>query len=157
MLASGCLQLGRLERQNSIPHPVVGNHCGPVFQMRSLKIRRSLVNCLRRRRFDVHKKTISFCVRTAAGEIVEEGSLPAARGAVRQWAAARPQPCRGALEATLFSGWIAQEQMFPGDTPELSEFVKDLCFHGHGCLWNFFGVFLEILNESLRTISSGAA
>ena len=24
--------------------------------------------------FDVHKKTISFCVKTAAGEIVEEGS-----------------------------------------------------------------------------------
>jgi hypothetical protein len=29
--------------------------------------------------FDVHKKTISFCVKTAAGEIVEEGSVPAQR------------------------------------------------------------------------------
>jgi hypothetical protein len=28
--------------------------------------------------FDVHKKSISFCVKTAAGEIVEEGSVPAA-------------------------------------------------------------------------------
>ena len=27
--------------------------------------------------FDVHKKTISFCIKTAAGEIVEEGSMPA--------------------------------------------------------------------------------
>ncbi len=26
--------------------------------------------------FDVHKKTISFCVKTAAGEIVEGGSVP---------------------------------------------------------------------------------
>ena len=42
--------------------------------------------------FDVHKKTISFCVKTAAGEIVEEGSTPAERGALREWAAARPQP-----------------------------------------------------------------
>ena len=42
--------------------------------------------------FDVHKKTISFCVKTAAGEVVEEGNLPAQRGALRQWALARPQP-----------------------------------------------------------------
>src|SRR5882672_3315110 len=56
--------------------------------------------------FDVHKKTISFCVKTAAGEIVEEGSLLAQRGALRQWVSVRPQPWRGAMEATLFSGWI---------------------------------------------------
>src|SRR6202166_826704 len=56
--------------------------------------------------FDVHKKTISFCVKTAAGEIVEEGSVPAQRAGLRQWAAARPQPWRGAMEATLFSGWV---------------------------------------------------
>src|ERR1022692_1763657 len=56
--------------------------------------------------FDVHKKSISFCVKTAAGEIVEEGVIPAERGALRQWASARPQPWRGAMEATLFSGWI---------------------------------------------------
>ncbi|MGB8065041.1 MAG: hypothetical protein WCF26_24355 [Candidatus Sulfotelmatobacter sp.] len=34
--------------------------------------------------FDVHKKTISFCVKTAAGEIVEEGSTPAQREALRE-------------------------------------------------------------------------
>src|SRR5216684_5801729 len=56
--------------------------------------------------FDVHKKTISFCVKTAAGEIVEEGSMLARRAEVRQWAGARPQPWQGAMEATLFSGWI---------------------------------------------------
>ena len=38
--------------------------------------------------FDVHKKAISFCVKTAAGEIVEEGSVLAQREALRQWAAA---------------------------------------------------------------------
>ena len=56
--------------------------------------------------FDVHKKAISFCVKTAAGEIVEEGSVLAQREALRQWASALPQPWRGAMEATLFSGWI---------------------------------------------------
>jgi transposase len=56
--------------------------------------------------FDVHKKSISFCVKTAAGEIVEEGVVAAQRPALQQWAAAQPKPWRGALEATLFSGWI---------------------------------------------------
>ena len=32
---------------------------------------------------DVHKKTISFCVKTAAGQIVEEGQLEASRAALR--------------------------------------------------------------------------
>ena len=56
--------------------------------------------------FDVHKKSISYCVKTAAGEIVEEGTIRAQRNALRAWAAARRQPWRGAMEATLFSGWI---------------------------------------------------
>jgi hypothetical protein len=56
--------------------------------------------------FDVRKKTISFCVKTAGGEIAEEGSVAAHRAGLRQWAEARPHPWRGAMEATLFSGWI---------------------------------------------------
>jgi len=56
--------------------------------------------------FDVHKKSISYCVKTAAGEILEEGTLAALRNVLRGWAGARSQPWRGAMEATLFSGWI---------------------------------------------------
>jgi transposase len=56
--------------------------------------------------FDVHKKTISFCVKTAAGQIVEEGTLVAERRALRRWAAARKRGWHGAMEATLFSAWI---------------------------------------------------
>jgi transposase len=56
--------------------------------------------------FDVHKKSISFCVKTADGQIVEEGKLAADRGTLRRWARERTQPWRGAMEATLFSGWI---------------------------------------------------
>ena len=56
--------------------------------------------------FDVHKKTISFCVKTAAGQIVEEGTLQAERTVLRRWADGRKRPWQGAMEATLFSAWI---------------------------------------------------
>ena len=55
---------------------------------------------------DVHKKSISYCVKRGDGEIVEEGKLPATRQALRQWAEQRSEPWQAALEATLFSGWI---------------------------------------------------
>ncbi|HEX4168466.1 MAG TPA: IS110 family transposase [Bryobacteraceae bacterium] len=55
---------------------------------------------------DVHKKTISYCVKTAAGEVVEQGRLEASRAALRRWAEGRQLPWRGAMEATLFSAWI---------------------------------------------------
>src|SRR5712671_693207 len=74
--------------------------------------------------FDVHKKTISFCVKTAAGEIVEEGSVPAQRTGLRQWAAARPQPWRGAMEATLFSGWIYDTLRPYGEQLEMAHPAK---------------------------------
>src|SRR5215469_13983061 len=56
--------------------------------------------------FDVHKKTISYCVKTADGTIVEEGTLRATHLALREWAEKRQEPWHGAMEATLFSGWI---------------------------------------------------
>jgi transposase len=56
--------------------------------------------------FDVHKKSVSFCVKTASGEIVQEGKFAARREALRSWAAAQPAPWHGGMEATLFSAWI---------------------------------------------------
>jgi transposase len=56
--------------------------------------------------FDVHKKSISYCVKAADGMIVEEGKLPATRRALREWASKRTEAWHGAMEATLFSGWI---------------------------------------------------
>lgn len=55
---------------------------------------------------DVHKKTVSYAVKTAAGEKVAAGSVAATRTALSEWAAALPGPWIGALEATLFTGWI---------------------------------------------------
>ena len=40
--------------------------------------------------FDVHKKSVSYCVKTADGRIVEEGKLRATHDALRQWAQAAP-------------------------------------------------------------------
>lgn len=54
--------------------------------------------------FDVHKKTTSYCIKTAGGELVEEGTIPAQRNGLREWASARTA-WRGAMEVTLFSAW----------------------------------------------------
>src|ERR1700751_902124 len=56
--------------------------------------------------FDVHKKHINFCSKRADGEIVEEGRLIAQRSVLRSWATAQSNTWHGAMEATLFSGWI---------------------------------------------------
>src|ERR1035437_10705745 len=56
--------------------------------------------------FDVHKKTVSYCVKIADGTIVEESKLGATHQALRQWAEKRRGPWHGAMEATLFSGGV---------------------------------------------------
>jgi len=56
--------------------------------------------------FDVHERSISYCVNTADGQMVEENGPIAERRTLRKWASQRPQPWRGAMEATLFSGWV---------------------------------------------------
>jgi transposase len=56
--------------------------------------------------FDVHKKTISYCVKAADGNILEEGILRALPMVLREWAGKRQEPWHGAMEATLFSGWV---------------------------------------------------
>lgn len=55
---------------------------------------------------DVHKKSVSFCVKLADGTILEEGKIPSRRQDLEQWAKQRVAPWHGAMEATIFSGWI---------------------------------------------------
>ena len=55
---------------------------------------------------DVHKKSISYCIKTADGRIVQEGKLQALRATLRSWAEDLREPWHGAMEATLFSAWI---------------------------------------------------
>src|ERR1700739_3567730 len=56
--------------------------------------------------FDVHKKHINFCSKTASGEILCEGRLTAQRAVLQQWAREQREPWQGAMEATMFSAWI---------------------------------------------------
>jgi transposase len=56
--------------------------------------------------FDIHKKSISYCVKAADGKILEEGKLRATRQVLREWAQKRTEAWHGGMEATLFSGWI---------------------------------------------------
>jgi transposase len=56
--------------------------------------------------FDVHKKHINFCIKTINGSVVEQGRLVAQRSTLREWAARQTRAWHGAMEATLFSGWI---------------------------------------------------
>jgi transposase len=55
---------------------------------------------------DIHKKTISYCVRQADGTIVQEGVLAASREAVNLWLEKLPKACIAGMEATMFTGWV---------------------------------------------------
>ena len=56
--------------------------------------------------FDIHKKVISFCEKQVDGTIVDQGTLRANRQALSKWAEDRKTPWHGAMEATLFTGWV---------------------------------------------------
>ena len=55
---------------------------------------------------DVHKQVIAYCVKTADGEIVREGTIPATRASLDEWVKTIPGPWHGGMEATMFSHWI---------------------------------------------------
>jgi transposase len=55
---------------------------------------------------DVHKKTISYCVKDAAGKIQSEGKIGSTRRELDAWIKTLPQPRMMAMEATIFTGWI---------------------------------------------------
>jgi transposase len=55
---------------------------------------------------DVHKKTISYCVKDTSGRIQQEGKVGSTRGELDCWMKTLPQPWSVAMEATIFSGWI---------------------------------------------------
>ena len=55
---------------------------------------------------DVHKKTISYCVKDAAGHAHMEGKIGSTRRELDNWIRTLPQPRMIAMEATIFTGWI---------------------------------------------------
>jgi transposase len=55
---------------------------------------------------DVHKKTISYCVKDVSGHVHGEGTVNATRMDLDCWMKTLPQPWTAAMEATIFTGWI---------------------------------------------------
>lgn len=55
---------------------------------------------------DIHKKSISYCMKKADGTVVDEGKIRATRAALRQWLVALKSPWIAGMEATIFTGWI---------------------------------------------------
>jgi transposase len=55
---------------------------------------------------DVHKKTISYCVKDASGRIHQQGTVAASRTELDSWMKTLPGPWTVAMEATIFTGWI---------------------------------------------------
>ena len=55
---------------------------------------------------DVHKKTISYCVKDVSGRIQQEGKVGSTRRELDCWMKTLPQPWSVGMEATIFSGWI---------------------------------------------------
>jgi transposase len=61
---------------------------------------------------DVHKKTISYCVKDGSSRIHAEGAIPATRFDLDNWMKTLPQPWTAAMEATIFTSWI-YDHLFP--------------------------------------------
>jgi transposase len=55
---------------------------------------------------DVHKRTISYCMKDGSGVIHAQGTIPATRLNLDLWMKTLPQPWSAAMEATVFTGWI---------------------------------------------------
>jgi transposase len=55
---------------------------------------------------DIHKKIISYCTKTVTGAIVDEGTIAADRISLKEWLDGINEPWAGAMEATMFTGWI---------------------------------------------------
>jgi len=56
--------------------------------------------------FDIHKKIISFCEKKVDGTVVDQGVICANRARLTEWSEKRTAEWIGAMEATLFTGWI---------------------------------------------------
>ena len=55
---------------------------------------------------DVHKKTISYCVKRDNGEILDEGVVPAHRQALAACAEGLDGPWHGGMADAAVGGWV---------------------------------------------------
>lgn len=55
---------------------------------------------------DIHKKSIAYCIKKIDGTLVRQGNITAERKALQGWLSELPGPWYGAMEATIFTGWV---------------------------------------------------
>ena len=55
---------------------------------------------------DIHKKVIAYCIKAIDGRLVGEGMIEATRRSAGCMGNGLPGPWLGAMEATIFTGWI---------------------------------------------------
>jgi transposase len=55
---------------------------------------------------DIHKKTIAYCIKKVDGTVVDQGTVAAERKALSRWLSELPGAWYGAMEATMFTGWV---------------------------------------------------
>ena len=69
---------------------------------------------------DIHKKSISYCIRRADGDVVRQGTLEATRAALDAWTATLPIPWTAGMEATLFTAWVYDHLLATGMTVKVA-------------------------------------
>lgn len=55
---------------------------------------------------DIHKKTIAYCIKKIDGTLIREGTVVAERKALSKWLSELTGPWCGAMESTIFTGWV---------------------------------------------------
>ena len=55
---------------------------------------------------DIHKRIIAYCIKTIDGCLIDQGKIEANRKSVEEWVKDLPGPWVGAMEATIFTGWV---------------------------------------------------
>src|SRR4051812_18350853 len=94
-------------------------NAGPRAGFR-IRPERASMNSMNYVGLDVHKKSISYCVRQADGTIVREGRIAATRQALDAWIGELPKPWMAGMEATMFTGWIYDHLISRGATVKVA-------------------------------------
>ena len=55
---------------------------------------------------DIHKKIITYCIKAIDGRLIGQGKIEADRKSLGKWVKGLPGPWVGAMEATIFTGWV---------------------------------------------------
>ena len=55
---------------------------------------------------DLHKKKITYCVKTKSGKEIDQGEIAATKSSLEEWARGLGRAWIGAMESTMFTGWV---------------------------------------------------